>query len=113
MARTLIDTLGAIALSAVDTPSPPPSSQEETRRHIRTSNSSSSRGTSASARDETPGGGTSASTSTSAGVEAFGLAVDELAAMCGGEDGRGTGTGNGTEGAGNVQGWVLLGLPLR
>lgn len=105
MARTLIDTLGAIALTGVGTPSPwsQEAEGEETRRSTGPSSSGANGNSPAPARDDqTPGGG--GDRRTSAG--AFGLAVDELAGMCG-ED------GHGTEAAGGVQGWALLGLALR
>jgi len=94
VARSLIDTLGAIALAAVDAPA---STKEE--RHGGSGSISSSRDDSVAAdRDTTPVGG------------AFGLAVDELARMSG-EDG---GDGRIPEGAAvDVQGWAMLGLPLR
>lgn len=58
------------------------------------------------AEDEEASGGVN---STSTG--AFGLAVDQLAGICGEDNGHGT-EGEG-EGGGGIQGWALLGLPLR
>ncbi len=111
VSRSLMDTLGAIALAAVDTPT---SSREERHGGSGSGSAPSDQDASSAANRESAatGGGREAPSgvgSTSAGG-AFGLAVDELARMCG-EDGDGGPPGAAADM--DVRGWALLGLPLR
>lgn len=101
-----MDTLGAIALAAVDAPT---SSQEE--RHGGSGSAPANRDTSlAVKRDSAVARKAPSGVDSTSEGGAFGLAVDELARMCG-EDGD-----DGPAGAAadvDVRGWALLGLPLR